>query len=780
MKAVILSSDEGNRLRPITCSIPKLLLPIMGRPLAEHTVRLLRRHNVSEVTIATGFLSKEIKNHFEHISLEGIRISFEEKFLPEKFFSDDTLLINDSVLTDIDVSELIEKLDNSPLLVTKSPESEFEFGCVVTDNSLHVTSYQRCPDFTHPYGSSFMGIMLIPKGWSSFGCSDLQSLAEKLCENGSVQTYSPSCYIKNISDFSSYHKCCRDFMEKKLSLPFPCEEKAPSVWIEESATVMQGSVIVPPVYIGKNSFVSKGARIEAYTQIGEDVSVDCFAGIKRSIIMDNSVIGEGSSLRGAIIGKGVHIGFESAVYEGSVIGFGTKIGRHCTVKNGVHIWPEKHIEDEGVLYENVIWGKRRAPSLFEDGSVEGITNYEITPEFAVTLGRSAVCTLGKRIAVSDDGFSGSAMLKGALIAGIMSGGGTAYDLGEQPLPITRSAVRFYSLDGGIAISGRQSEGSLRTSLDIINSMGADEESEKLRRLATLTESGEARRESAQNILEPEYLFEYKLYYLKQLINSTSQKALGAKLLINCPSVWGQELLKSAANDISCKFTFTDKDGDSFSQLLKSGEYDFGVICDYKCERLSIVKSSGKVLSPFDYCAMASLIIMKSFPETKIFVPSSAPDSIELLAEKYNSEILRTKISPPYLMNELSKSTHKSHLHQFIYHFDAVGAIILLLDFLHTEETTIDALLREIPETHTVSMDVGCAVSNQEKVIRELCKKHNVKGEETTDSIKVTFDNGWAIVVPRRSQSSISVIGHSFSQECAREIADIFIDEISEI
>ena len=132
------------------------------------------------------------------------------------------------------------------------------------------------------------------------------------------------------------------------------------------------------------------------------------------------------------------------------------------------------------------------------------------------------------------------------------------------------------------------------------------------------------------------------------------------------------------------------------------------------------------------------------------------------------------------MCEHQQVHHKSHLHQFIYHFDAVGAIILLLDFLHTEKATIEALLREIPETHTVSMDVGCAVSNQEKVIRELCKKHNVKGEETTDSIKVTFDNGWAIVVPRRSQSSISVIGHSISQEYAREIADIFIDEISEI
>ena len=780
MKAVILSSGEGNRLRPITCSIPKAMLPVMGRPIAEHTVRLLHRHKITDVTICTDYLSEEIKKYFASCKMADMKISFSSQGNINSIFpEDDTLLLSDSILTDIDITALIGAFDSSPLIVTKELDSEGEFGCVNTDNSFYVTSYKRCPDFAHPTGSSFMGIMIVPKGTSVPDCADIQSLIEKLCSFSKVKTYSPQCYIKNISDFQSYLKCNRDFMDKKISLPFPCEEKAPSVWIDENATVMQGSVIVPPVYIGRDSFISKGARIEAYTQIGEGVSVDCFAGIKRSIIMDNCTVNEGSAIRGSVLGKNVNIGFESAAYEGSVIGFGTKIGKHCTIRSGVHIWPEKYIEDESNLSENVIWEKTSLRLMFEDGSANGVVNYEITPEFAATLGRSAVSILGRKIAVSDGGFPGSAMLKNALISGILSGGGKAYDLGEEPLPITRSAVRFYSLDGGIALSGYSDEGNFYASIDIMNSFGADIESEELKKLSGLVESGEAKRESAQNILEADYLFEYKLYYLKNLINSTSGNPLGAKLLINCPNLWAQDLLKSAANDLNCDFTFTDKEDDEFSQLLKCGDYDFGALCDYKCEKLSIVKNSGEMLSSFEYCALVSLIIMKSFENARVFVPISAPDSIEIMADKYRCEICRTNISPPYLMNELSKSTNISYLQQFIYQFDAVGAIILLLDFLHAKSTTIEALQSEIPVTHTVSMEIGCAVSNQEKVIKELCKNHNVEKEETHDSIKVTFDNGWAIVVPKRSQSVINVIGHSFSREYAQEIADIFTDEISQ-
>ena len=170
--------------------------------------------------------------------------------------------------------------------------------------------------------------------------------------------------------------------------------------------------------------------------------------------------------------------------------------------------------------------------------------------------------------------------------------------------------------------------------------------------------------------------------------------------------------------------------------------------------------------------------MKSFSDAEIFVSESAPQSIEVMAEKYSARVHRTKISPPYLMNELSKSDKIQFLHQFIYRFDAVGTIILLLDFLSSKGTTIENLLREIPATHTLSTNISYNAEKQPSLLKKICESHNITADTTGDAIKINFDNGWVILIPQKTESAIKVISHAHSMEYAQEISDIFTDEIT--
>ena len=783
MKAVIISDSEGIRLRPLTCTLPKSMLPIMGRPVIEHTLRLLHRHNIDNITILAPYHCEEIKKHFESLSYDKLHIDIREHKNLESFFKeDDTLFISASVLTDTDLEKMISfhsQRGGSATLAVQKQTPAYEYGCLDIGADGIVKEYKRSPDFAYPSGLSFAAIALVSKGTELCDCTDITLLAQKLCEKKlPVFSFCAEGYIRDISDFESYRRVIRDFFDKKINLPFPCDERAPGVWIDENATVMQGAVIMPPVYIGGFTTINRGARIESYSQIGSNVTIDCFAGIKRSTIMDNSYIYEGASVRGAIVGRKGEIGIESAAYEGSVIGEGTKIGKHCVIRTGVHIWPDKYIEDESCISENIVWENSGVRSLLSDGGAHGVINREITPEFAATLARAVVTLMGEKIAISCDGSGSGNMIKNALAAGIASGGGTAYDFGEQPLPITRSGVRFYNLNGGIALSSFERSGVIYGTLDIINSLGADIEDGELEKIEKLVTSSTAKRKSALLIPENEFMFEYKLYYLKQLINSTSKKALGAKLLIHCPSQWATELLKSAACDLGCIFTFTHfPDQENFAKEVVSGGYDMGAICDYKCETLTLITGDGVILSEYDYSALCSLIIMKTYPSASLYIPLSSPESIEVMAKKYSATVHRGKISPPHLMNELSKGGRELFMNQFIYRFDAVGAIILLLDFLYTHNETLSSLISEIPPSNIVTTALSCSIKEQSEIMQRLYAVYPQQ-EGTSDALKISFDNGWVLIVPKKNESVINVISHGYSMEYASELADICINDLT--
>ena len=131
------------------------------------------------------------------------------------------------------------------------------------------------------------------------------------------------------------------------------------------------------------------------------------------------------------------------------------------------------------------------------------------------------------------------------------------------------------------------------------------------------------------------------------------------------------------------------------------------------------------------------------------------------------------------MNELSSEDKKLYLHQFIYQFDAVGALLFLLDFLHTEKTTLEELLREIPASHTLSTNISCNPHKQNDILREISERYGANKDNEKDSVKISFEDGWVLLIPKRIDSAINVISHSFNEEYAREISDILTDEISE-
>lgn len=81
-KALILAGGKGTRLRPITYEIPKPMVPIQGRPLLEHTIEFLKKHDIRDIIISIGFLGDKIREYFGDGSKLGVRISYVDETEP--------------------------------------------------------------------------------------------------------------------------------------------------------------------------------------------------------------------------------------------------------------------------------------------------------------------------------------------------------------------------------------------------------------------------------------------------------------------------------------------------------------------------------------------------------------------------------------------------------------------------------------------------------------------------------------------------------------------------
>ncbi len=785
MKALIINDSEGNRLRPITCTIPKTMLPVLGRPVCEHTVRLLRRHNISDISIVSDYLPETVKNHFLKNNIGQVKISFPKREeIASLISSDDTLIISGSILTDINLEKLIEhhiKNNAAATFVTRTNADFLEYGVVSLDDNKYICEYNRA---TYPAfcmtRSCFMGIMLVSSKTDLSSHSSLCSIAQALTESGEkIVSYTSKEYIQDICDSEVYFRVTRDFLDKKINLPFPCDEKENGVWIDKDATIARGAIIVPPVYIGPGTVINRGVRIEDHSSIGKDCTINSFASIKRSIVMDNALVCEGSSVRAGILCEKSELGVQSAMYESSVIGGGTKLGNRCILRPSVRVWPEKFIEDDSIISSNIVWENLTPRSMFFDGCVSGRINNEITPEFASLLGCACASVLGNKIGISGTSGYGSNMIKNALISGAQSFGAETFDFGEQPLPITRSGIYFYKLDGGISISTYEKNDELYACIDIINSSGANIDDDTLFHLEGIVNSGEVKRISPQGIKDISYLLEYKLYYLRSLINSVKKADVSMKILINCQSEWAKKLLQGASSDLNCSFDFTNTSSAfEFASEVQKGAYDFGGMIDPKCEKIILVNNETRILSDFDYDVLTALIIMKSYPSATIYTPISTPEGVELLAEKYGATVVRTKMSPPAIMNLLSGRREKMYTQQFVYRFDAIGALVMLIDFLSSSHITLSALLEEIPSYCVEDNLVDCPSKEQTDTIKKVALRHKKEAFDLEHALKLNFKNGWALIVPSNVQNTIRIIAHSFSEEYAREIADMCTDDIT--
>ncbi|MGB7441192.1 MAG: NDP-sugar synthase [Coleofasciculaceae cyanobacterium] len=332
MKAMILAAGKGTRVRPITYTIPKPLIPILQKPVMEFLLELLRQHGFDEIVVNVSHLAKEIEDYFKDGQRFGVQIgySFEGRIVDGQlvgeavgsaggmrkiqdfnpFFDDTFIVLCGDALIDLDLSAAVkwhkEKGSIATIVTKPVPREQVpSYGVVVTDETGRVKSFQEKPSVEEALSTNInTGIYIfepevlnhVPSG-QEFDIGG--ELFPKLVETGAPFYAVPMDFQwVDIGKVPDYWRAVRSVLLGEIkNVPIPGKEVAPGIYTGLNVAVNWDKVdIKGPVYIGGMTHIEDGATIVGPTMIGPNCWICKGATVENSVIFEYSRLGAGVRL----------------------------------------------------------------------------------------------------------------------------------------------------------------------------------------------------------------------------------------------------------------------------------------------------------------------------------------------------------------------------------------------------------------------------------------------------------------------------------------------------
>lgn len=811
MKAIIMAGGEGSRLRPLTCDLPKPMVPIMNKPIMEHIIYLLKSHGITDIGVTLMYLPQKIKDYFGSGSNFGVNIQYFTEDSPlgtagsvknaERFLDDTFVVISGDSLTNMNLSKAIEfhkaKKSKATLVLTKV-DVPLEYGVVITNKNGAIKGFLEKPSWGEVFSDTVnTGTYILEPGVLKYFEKNVkfdfsQDLFPMLLSNKEPMFgYVMNEYWCDIGDLRAYLQSHYDILEGKINVSIDAVEIKKGVWVGSGTVIEPNAEINGPCVIGHNCRVGNGTVIENMSVVGNNNVIEDEVSIKRSIIWDSDYIEYGSEIRGAIICNKVNLKHYVSIFENAIVGDNCVINERAIIKPNIKIWPQKTVESLAIVDRNIIWGARYAKTIFGENGLSGIINVDISPEFATRLGAAygSIFRKASRVVVSSTTSNSARMFKHAFISGILSVGVEVFNMSSLLTPIARHAINFLSVEGGIHIKvSDDNPNKLR--VDFMDSKGASISRVLERKIENAFFREDFKRCSGEEISRLNNITDFKNYYVRSVLNEIDVSQIrnkAPKICVVSPSDSVITVVIPMLTDVGCKVTsFSSANLDAVDKIVeetnKSGA-DFAAFIDSNAETLVLIDNQGNVIKDDLFQALTSLIVFKSIPESKVVVPITAPSVIDALATKYKGHVLRTKTSPQAVMEKMLNYNllkNRENRNQFLLNFDALAGLVKIIEFLCANNTTLADTIKEIPDFYLSKKKIFCPWELKGRVMRTLITGKNGEKVELLDGVKFVLENGWALVLPDADMPMFRVFSEGETPQSADVISDKYIEKIHEI
>lgn len=821
MKAVIMAGGKGTRLRPLTCNKPKPMVPIANRPMMEHIVYLLKKHQFDEVMVTLFYLPEAIENYFGDGRDFGMTMRY---FIEETPLGtagsvrnigddlDDTfLVISGDALTDIDLEAAVRfhraKGSTATIILTKV-DNPLEYGVVITDEQGAVKRFLEKPGWGEVFSDTVnTGIYILePKIFSYFEKGQEFDFGKNLfpmllAKGEPMYGYVAPGYWSDIGNLEQYRQAHYDALTGKVKVSIPGREIKPGLWVGEGVELDPAARIETPALLGDYCRVKAGAEVGSFSILGEYGMVQEGASVKRSILWNHCFVGNYAEVRGATLCHHVHLKGKNAIYEGAVLGEGTTLGLKAVIKPEVKVWPNKQIESGSILNDSLIWAKKGSKSLFGEAGISGTFNQELTPEVAAKLGAvfGAQLKSGAHATISCDDFRAARVMKRAVIAGVLGAGVNVYDLGTMPTPIARYALAALHAKGGIhlRINPQDPEGLL---IEFIDEQGLNVAKAVERSLENAFATEDFPRASVSTIGDLTFVPQLVQPYLNGLMTPEVRQLIARsqlKVVASFDQGGLSLLLPPLLADLNCQLIQADSEADLLPRprmvqellgaltrvgaTIQTNQANLGVIVDNNAERLILLDENGEILKEEQLVALLSLLVLKYHPQAAMPVQVTAPQYLEDLAREYHGRVIRTKVNARSLMEKLAQEKlfptgngDGSYLPQF----DALFTLVRVLELLAREGLSLAEAKRIIPNVERGYREVDCPWEEKGRVMRNLYEESKDQLLEMTDGLKVFHEQGWALVLPDADEPIFRIYAEAGTGEEADALTQHYMNRIS--
>ncbi len=336
-KAIILSVGWGTRLRPLTCTIPKTLIPIVNKPVIERQILLLKAAGVKEIVLAVSVMDDVIKNYFKEGEKLGIKIHYTgEKHpkgtagamkLAEDYLKDDNFfMLNGDVILNYDMGEMLkfhEKNNGIGTIAGKTVDDPSRYGVLIVNNDTNqLLKFLEKDEYSPPNGKIVpmpinAGVYILEPEIFSFvepnkKVSIERQVFPKVAKEKKLYYYPISGIWK---DVGKPYELLQGNILLMNDLINKLDGKVKNL-IDYSANIHPSSKIHPPCTIGANVVIHGDCKIGPNVVIGDNVLIEKNTELSNCLIYNEVYISNNVKIEKAIIADNCNIQ-ENVILKGN-------------------------------------------------------------------------------------------------------------------------------------------------------------------------------------------------------------------------------------------------------------------------------------------------------------------------------------------------------------------------------------------------------------------------------------------------------------------------------